>query len=250
MSQPSGISPQELHDYVDGRLDDAERARVACYLANHPERAAEVESYRAQVAGLHALYDSVLDEPVPTAMRDLVRGHRSKTRRQGFMAAAAVLLAAFLAGVGGWSLRGAFSGDDAALSRFVAEAEQSYRLDAGSAVASDVAVQPAGALASIIGRRLGTAVSVPAFEQAGYRLIALRFVPTARGDAATLVYQDGQGRPAALFVVRTEAHDQAPNRLVNGAIATLYRVRDGVGYAFTLPAAISDDRIVALLAGG
>src|SRR5690349_19330944 len=131
MSQPSGISPQELHDYVDGRLDEAERARVARYLATHPERAAEVESYRAQLAGLH-----------------------------------------------GWSLRGAFRGDDAALSRFVAEAEQTYRLNAGSAIASDVAVQPAGALASIIGRRLGTAVNVPEFEQAGYRLVALRFVPT------------------------------------------------------------------------
>jgi anti-sigma factor RsiW len=250
MSQPSGVSPQELHDYVDGRLDDAERARIARYLAHHPERAAEVESYRAQAAGLHALYDSVLDEPVPAAMRDLVRRHRSTTRRPRLLAAAALLLVACLAGIGGWSLRGVLSGDAAALSRFVAEAEQTYRLNAGSAVASDVAVQPAGALASVIGRRLGAAVSVPEFEQAGYRLVALRFVPTARGDAATLVYQDGQGRPAALFVVRTEAHDQASNRLVNGAIATLYRVRDGVGYAFTLPATVNDDRIAALLAGG
>jgi hypothetical protein len=38
--------PELLAAYIDGALDDAERARVAAWLADHPEAAADVEAQR------------------------------------------------------------------------------------------------------------------------------------------------------------------------------------------------------------
>jgi hypothetical protein len=74
-------------------------------------------------------------------------------------------------------------------------------------------------------------------------------VPTPGGDAAVLLYHDAEGRSATLLVVRVEARDHAARRLTAAPVATLYRVRGGIGYALTLPAAALDDRLATALAG-
>lgn len=251
MTLPSGISAQDLHDYVDGRLDAADRARVARYLAANPEDAAEIESYRAQAAGLHALYDGALDEAVPPAMAAVLRRHRGAARRRWAARAAVLILCVAAAGAAGWWLRGAVLAVDPTLQRFVVAAEQNYeRYAAAGAGVDEAAAQPSGALAPIIGRRIGAPVVLPELEKAGYALSALHFVPTADGDAAMLVFRDPAGRTAALFVVRVATPDQPPQLAARGPIATVYRVRHGVGYALTLRTADLDDRLQAVLAGG
>ena len=75
LTKPS-ISEQELHDYVDGRLDEAGRARVAAHLARDPADRAKVAAWSAINAKLRQLYDGTLDEPVPPAMRTLLPGKR------------------------------------------------------------------------------------------------------------------------------------------------------------------------------
>src|SRR6185312_12105095 len=90
MIEPEPPSEQDLHAYIDGHLEPAEAARVAAYLARHPEAAALVEAYRAQTAGLHALYDKILDEPVPPELLVLLRRRRlAMTGRRIALAAAA-----------------------------------------------------------------------------------------------------------------------------------------------------------------
>ena len=59
------ITEADLHAYVDGRLPLARRAEVEAYLGARPEEAARLQAYAAQNDGLHALFDAVLDEPVP-----------------------------------------------------------------------------------------------------------------------------------------------------------------------------------------
>jgi anti-sigma factor RsiW len=78
----AGISEDEIHDYVDGRLDDADRARIAAHLEGHPADRARVEDYRAITAGLHTLYDPALREPVPERMRALFAAHRRHGARR------------------------------------------------------------------------------------------------------------------------------------------------------------------------
>jgi anti-sigma factor RsiW len=73
------ISADELHAYVDGALPPARHFAVALYLAEHPREAAAGEAFRAQIAGMKALFDPVLGEPVPRRLR---RGlHRATARR-------------------------------------------------------------------------------------------------------------------------------------------------------------------------
>lgn len=68
MIEPS-ISEQDLHDYVDGRLDAAGRARIEAHLAHHPDDRAKVAAYRAINRGLRQLYDGALAGPLPELVR-------------------------------------------------------------------------------------------------------------------------------------------------------------------------------------
>jgi anti-sigma factor RsiW len=61
------VTEAELHAWVDGQLAPARRAAVDAYLSQHPAEAARLQAYRAQNAGLRALFQPVLDEPVPRA---------------------------------------------------------------------------------------------------------------------------------------------------------------------------------------
>jgi anti-sigma factor RsiW len=95
-------SEQELHLYLDGRLDQAESARIAAYLASHPEEASIIAAYRAQIAGLHALYDGALNEPIPQPMLDLMRRQRLRRARWIILLVIAALALMALSSVAGW----------------------------------------------------------------------------------------------------------------------------------------------------
>jgi anti-sigma factor RsiW len=62
------IDDGELHALVDGELDPARQAEVEAWLSENPDAAGRVARYRAQNAGLHALFDGVLDEELPPAI--------------------------------------------------------------------------------------------------------------------------------------------------------------------------------------
>ncbi|HYE51988.1 MAG TPA: hypothetical protein VEB20_20505 [Azospirillaceae bacterium] len=96
----------DVDGYVDGALSPGAAAAVGRRLAREPGEAARAVAYRAQIDGLHALYDPVLAEPIPdTLLRSLnrERGRRRSIRRWR-LSAAAVLAA--LAGAGAFRLLG------------------------------------------------------------------------------------------------------------------------------------------------
>ncbi|MDH3738957.1 MAG: anti-sigma factor, partial [Alphaproteobacteria bacterium] len=64
------IGEGELHALVDGELDAARHAEVEAWLSENPEAARRVARYRAQNAGMHALYDGVLQEELPQGIVD------------------------------------------------------------------------------------------------------------------------------------------------------------------------------------
>ncbi len=69
MTPPPVVTEDELLAYVDGRLERDARDRVAAWLADHPEDAARVAAYGAQISALRGAYDPILDEPLPPALR-------------------------------------------------------------------------------------------------------------------------------------------------------------------------------------
>src|SRR5690349_1173194 len=59
----------ELHALADGRLSEQRAAEVFAWLEQHPEEAAKVHAWREQRESLHALFDPVLEEPVPPRLQ-------------------------------------------------------------------------------------------------------------------------------------------------------------------------------------
>jgi len=251
MIEPGPPSDQDLHAYIDGHLEPVEAARVAAYLARHPEAAALVEAYRAQTAGLHALYDKILDEPVPPEMLVLLRRRRlAMTGRRIALAAAALALVVVSTGMGWWlnDLRRVSAAAAPAL--LVAEAQRAHRLFAGAEpLASDFGTQGIAGLAQSLSQRIGAAVTLPEAERAGLGLRGVYLVPTASGTAAVLLYRDNAGRPASLFVTAIAAADAPPQVESHGDVVTLYRVANGLAYALTLPQATGADTAVKIAFG-
>ena len=251
MIEPGPPSEQDLHAYIDGRLEPAEAARVATYLARHPEAAALVEAYRAQIAGLHALYDKILDEPVPPAMLALVRRRRSAmTWRRIALAAAALALIMVSTGLGWWLNDLGHGSAAAAPAVLVAEAQRAHRLfTSDEPLTSEFGTQRTAGLAQSLSQRIGGAMTLPEVERAGLSLRGVHLVPTPSGTAAVLLYRDNGGRPASLFVTAIAAADAAPQVESSGDVVTLYRVANGLAYALTLPRATGIDAAVKIAFG-
>jgi anti-sigma factor RsiW len=73
MAERNVLTDQQIQDYLDGRLNERDRAAVAAYLLAHPRVAADVEAVRRQTDALQALGQEILDEPVPEHLRRILR---------------------------------------------------------------------------------------------------------------------------------------------------------------------------------
>jgi anti-sigma factor RsiW len=202
------IAEDDLHAYVDGRLDAARRAVVEAYLAGNPEAAAKVAAWRAQVAALHAAFDPVLREPIPARLR---RGRPPLWPRLARHAAAAALylLIGFAVGYGleqaeqdGWATAtapvaaGSFP-ERAAVAHVVYAPEVRHPVE--------VLAKEEAHLAAWLSKRLGTRVRVPKLAEAGYELVGGRLLPDAAGMAGQFMYEDAQGRRVTLYLKVDEA---------------------------------------------
>lgn len=66
------ITEDDLNAFVDGALDAVESAHIAATVYADRETATTVAAYRAQNDGLRALYDGVLDEPLPRSLQAML----------------------------------------------------------------------------------------------------------------------------------------------------------------------------------
>ncbi|WP_444848710.1 anti-sigma factor family protein, partial [Duganella caerulea] len=64
----SPVTEAELQAWVDGRLAPERRGAVDAHLLLHPADAARLQAYRDHDAALRALYQPVLEQPLPPAM--------------------------------------------------------------------------------------------------------------------------------------------------------------------------------------
>ncbi|MGB7020502.1 MAG: anti-sigma factor, partial [Xanthobacteraceae bacterium] len=94
------IGEDELNAYVDGELPADRRMAVEAWLATHPDDAAKVGAWRKQAELIRARYGAVADEMPPQRFNV----NRLTRPRYGAIAAAAAVIAAFVAGgVLGWT---------------------------------------------------------------------------------------------------------------------------------------------------
>jgi len=82
MSGPgSPVSEEDLHAYVDGRLDAERREAVDRYLRNHPELAASITTDIAQRNALREAFCAYAASPTPPHL-NLTRLVEERLRRQ------------------------------------------------------------------------------------------------------------------------------------------------------------------------
>ena len=210
------IEDGELNALVDGELDPVRQAEVEAWLAGHPDAGQRVAQYRAQNAGLHALFDSVVDEDIPPHIVAAMAGRRS--RPVIAFAAAASLAALVVGAAGGWMANDYMSrgGSADVVTQAPAPPIDTGELMTRAATAHIInapednvpkTILAAGEeqLAAYLSARTGAMVRVPKLSKFGYRLVGGRVLPDIGTAAAQFTFERPDGKQVTLYVRREKA---------------------------------------------
>lgn len=243
--QPTSISEEDLHAYVDGMLPEARREQVEQALEQNPELAARLNDYFSLNTMLHERYDRVLAEPVPQRLRLPARRRwRDAANWPQFAAMAATLVLGVGIGVAtqmgkdlpapwaGGPQAGAVSADGSeGLAREAAVAHVVYMpavdrpLDLGEDQEQD--------FVQWLANRLGTDVHPPVLTKSGFQLSGGRLLPGADGPVAQFMYRNAKGERVTLCIShRKENSNTTAFRLYrDGPVNVFYWVDGDFGYA-------------------
>jgi anti-sigma factor RsiW len=200
------ILEDDLHAFVDQRLDGGRRSEVQTYLDAHPDVAAQVAAFQRQRDALRAAAAPIADEPIPPRLnvRNLIEARRRPREWSlPWRSVAAALLFLAAGGAGGWSLRSQAPDDLARNNSLAALAhEAAYTFDVfGTDRAHSVEVGAAdqAELVRWIASRTGRTVAIPDLMSAGYSFMGGRVVATPQGAAGLLMYTNDQGQRLAVM---------------------------------------------------
>jgi anti-sigma factor RsiW len=237
------ISSDELHAYVDDRLDPDRRLAVERCLDTQPELARRVAAYRTQRAGLRAAYAAIAANPIPPQLNlNHLLEARLRQRPIWWRAAAVVVLCLGLGGAAGWYVGSSPrpSRNELAMSLLQQQAMASHVVYADDRRHPiEVTAADSEHLSQWLSNRLRRSVAPPDLSPLGYRLLGGRLLATEHGGAAALfVYDDAEGhrltvlfRPMAseLRAVRTDG--------AQGPLSSCSWIASGMGYAVVAAAA-------------
>ncbi|WP_029009787.1 anti-sigma factor family protein [Azospirillum halopraeferens] len=260
------VKDEELHAYVDGRLDGDRRLAVERWLAEDAEAARRVEDYRAQAALLHEMFDSVLREEPPRGVNDLTQQLKGRFagndnvptwHARPLVRVAAAVMLLVVGAAGGYLGHGAMvpvevakapapAPDRPTLQTFAAEAAKAHRFyTADERFQVEMGAEDQGALDSWLSHRVGRSIFGPDLSGAGYRLIGGRSLPTETGPGAQYMYRNDQSKRITLFVGQPPAGQEASFSFAqNGDVATFYWVEGGLAYA--LIGRLSKDELLGI----
>jgi anti-sigma factor RsiW len=227
MTEPNiPVTEDELHAYVDNELPAERRSDVETWLAAHPDDAARVQSWRAMAEALHARYDSVADEAVPTRLE--IERLVQQPRRWMYGAIAATLAAFVVGGGAGWVARGAAAAPSA-FQNFTVDALDAHRL---YVVEVRHPVEVPGSeithLQQWLTKRCGWDVRAP--ELAGLKLVGGRLLPGPTGPASFLMYESASGERFTIYTAKSEAEATQMRYAAQGSDSALFWADRGVGY--------------------
>ncbi|HEY5762156.1 MAG TPA: anti-sigma factor [Rhodocyclaceae bacterium] len=204
---------RDLHAYADGRLDEAEAARVAAWLAEQPEAAARVLDWQRQNEQLHFAFDPVLDEAVPDRWLTRIADARRQRARPLAIAAAWIALGGVLGYLVGTLPTGASlapaptsSIGASPLPRQAAIAHVIYSPEVRHPV--EVGADQEAHLVQWLSKRLGQPIRIPALGERGFALVGGRLLPGDRGPVAQFMYENPQGTRLTLYVSPPAENDR------------------------------------------
>lgn len=241
------VTEAELHAWVDGQLAPARRAAVDAYLALHPAEAERLQAYRAQNAGLRALFPPLLDEPLPPALAQALpappqsqsQPHRQERQPAWPLLRMAAMLALSLAGgAAGWWLHDLSDHDRvqqaaaglpvrAALAHAVYTPEVRHPVEVGADQQAHLVVW--------LSKRLGAQLKAPQLGAQGWELEGGRLLPGQSGPVAQLMYRDAAGARLTLYVSTEQAHGRETGfRFAReGEVGVFYWIDGRFGYALS-----------------
>jgi anti-sigma factor RsiW len=177
MEQQPPIDEDDLHAYVDGRLDTARREMVSRHLAANPVQHQRVADWAA-----HA--------------EDLRRALRPDDANEQSLMLARL---AGLRGVGGWAIRGSQSPTE--IARLGVEAASAYRIFANDPSRSvEISSDNQAELVAWMTQKLGRRILLPDLAAQGYHLVGGRVLAAMYGPAAMLVYRDAADNRITIYV--------------------------------------------------
>jgi len=261
------VTEAELQAWVDGRLPPERRGAVDAHLALHPAVAARLQAYRDHDAALRALYQPLLEQPVPPAIsarlslplrrpgwrRWILRQRLAAQAGQGHawppaLRAAAMLALMVSAGAAGWLLHGVadhaadrLAAADtrggavslAALPRRAALAHAVYTPEVRHAV--EVGADQQAHLVAWLSKRLGAQLKPPQLAAQGYALEGGRLLPGQSGPVAQFMYRDASGARLTLYVSTEQSHNKETGfRFAQeGQVSVFYWIDGRYGYALS-----------------
>lgn len=225
-------SEPEIQAYVDGRLDAIRQQAVEFYLAQHPERAAEIRAWQRDAQQLRAELSGVpdlVDNPALDPAR--IRARRRELIRTRWAIAAMVLLSVGIGGFAGWHAR---SWRYAALQPPMADAIQAYRMFTRESNGHfDFVSQHYGDLQAWMGVHFAGAPSPPDLAAAGFHPVGVRLIATAEGPAAMVLYVDDRAEAIIFYIRPPSPRGTLPlGRRRDGDLTTEYGSVNGYDYAF------------------
>lgn len=262
MSPRTQITESDLHAYVDGELPKADHERVERFLRRHPGDADRMREYAAQKRALKALFDPVLEEPLPENLRRLTSppnpespqgiaaGWRamsgSRRRYEWWQRIAAAIFVAAIGGATGWFARDRYAPTPSLaavvpLPRQAAVAHAVYSPDVRRPV--EVRGDQEEQLVTWLSKRIGAQVKAPKLGGLGYELVGGRLLPGNAAPVAQFMYQDATGQRLTLYVSTENVtnRETAFRFAQEGKVNVFYWVDGKFGYA--LSATIGKDEL-------
>lgn len=229
----SPVTEDELHAYVDGELPPDRMNAVAAWLADHPEQAALVASWRLQADSIRAHFGAAVDEPVPQRLKidQMLSQDRAAGRSWAAMAAAAAIAAFVVGGAAGWMARGASAAAPSRFDVFASEALDAHKL---YVVEVRHPVEVPGSerahLQQWLTKRCGWAVRAPELAAAGLKLVGGRLLPGSAGPASFMMYESASGERFTIYTAKSDAEATQMRFAAEGNESTLFWADDGVVY--------------------
>lgn len=226
------VTEQDIHAYVDGRLEPARHSEVEAYLNESDEARAQAAGYQQIDQALHTLYDPVLDEPVPPHLGLPANPGRSY-RRLGWQMAA-MLATLVIGAIGGWFGRGGLDNQPAQTASLFSNAYTAhvvYSPEVRHPV--EVDAEQEQHLVTWLSKRLQAPVRAPVLSELGYQLLGGRLLASEGEPAAQFMYENAQGNRLTLFIRRNRQQDgdTAFRFDRNNGIQGFYWIDGELGYA-------------------
>ena len=225
------VTEDDLHAYVDGRLDPARAAAVETHLAAHPEDAERVAAYQWQNERLRAAFAELPLAPEPARLRAAARASRGGWRVPALAATAAMLL--LVAGLGGgWFLRGVIAppaAETASLARLASAAHRVYAVEVRHPV--EVRAEEEH-LVRWLSKRVGVPLIAPDLGRFGFSLMGGRLLPAGEGGAAAqFMYEDAAGRRITSYFSTNPKGGETAFRFVSeNGLSAFYWLDGPLGY--------------------